>query len=357
MSRAGTVEARKGRWRAKVHYDGKQHTVGTFATEQEAREAIAAVLARRAQSSPAVPGETLLVWSRKWLDARATDGVHRSVQRDRHAVKRWQRAPIAALALVEVTPHDVRRWCDAQLKTGAAQQTVQNALNLLRVCLEEACRAGRIAVNPARGVQLPRRAARQDDPWTWLTAAELAALLAAIDDDTTRDAVTVAAYTGLRAGELFGLRWRDVDVRRGEVAVRGSWKGTPTKTGRTRRVQLLTPAVEALERQRARSGARAHVFPDRDGEPRGRWQIPSIAAALEAARIGRHVRWHDLRHTCASLLLQGAWAPVHIARALTLAEVGAWLGHRSPASTARYAHLCPEGLHGLVVRQKPKLVR
>lgn len=113
---------------------------------------------------------------------------------------------------------------------------------------------------------------------------------------------------------------------------------------------LVTPAVEALRRQRERSGGRRHVFPARDGQPRTRDQMPDLAAALAAAGVDRHVRFHDLRHTCASHLLQGTWAPRWLARALRLEEVQVWLGHTSPATTARYSHLCPEAVGGLVVR-------
>jgi integrase len=66
--------------------------------------------------------------------------------------------------------------------------------------------------------------------------------------------------------------------------------------------------------------------------------------------VKRHVRFHDLRHTCASHLVSGSWG-----RAWTLEEVAKHLGHSSSAVTRRYAHLCPEGLARAVRETRPEL--
>lgn len=219
-----------------------------------------------------------------------------------------------------------------------ARQTVANALNLCRVALESAIEAGHIEANPARDVRVSR-VARTDDRWTWLKSDEIDKLLSDRTEDEQRDIYTVAIYTGLRAGELFGLEWRDVDLKHATATIRHSWNRTPTKRGELRTLHLFAPVVEALERQHERSGKRSHVFPARDGEPRTRDQMPRIEAALEAVGVKRHVRFHDLRHTCASHLVSGTWG-----RAWTIEEVAKHLGHSTSATTRRYAHLCPEGL-------------
>lgn len=361
----GWTERRGDRWRARYWRDGKKVTIATCDTEDEA-DAVLLVYAEKLAKDAPVAGETLATWSRTWLDAREVDGHHRAVKKDRHAFKRVSGSEIAHLPLAAITPRDVRDWVADQVRSKAARQTIANALNLLRVCLEQACEKNRLQINPALGVKVPRLA-RTKDAWTWLRAAEIEALLAGTSEE--RDVFAVAIYTGMRAGELFGLEWRDVDVAHGQIAVRHSWKGKPTKTGHVRRVPLLAPAVEALERQRTRSGGRRHVFPARDGEPRTEdmcprlgpgnaklraGQLPPPSSALERAGIKRHVRFHDLRHTCASALLQGFWAPRWVARSLRLEEVKEWLGHTSIATTQRYAHLCPEAVQGLVIRTPPQ---
>lgn len=356
----GTITERKTRdgvrYRARYPVNGKRVNVGVFDTREGAEGALARFsegLAAMNAEAP-VAGETLLSWSRTWLDEREVDGVHRDVKNDRYACRRWQlAAELSHLPLAAVTARDVRDWVAAQVRTGAAAQTIRNALNLLRVCLESACERGRLDRNPAHGVKVPR-IPRTAETWTWLTPPEVALLLAGADED--RDAFAAAVYTGLRAGELFGLERTDVDLDHGVAVIRQSWKGRPTKRGEARRVSLLAPALEALERQLARHKHR-HVFPARDGSARSKDQIPDLAARLEAVGIARHVRFHDLRHTCASALLQGVWAPHWIARPLRLEEVSTWLGHRSFTVTQRYAHLCPEGVAGLVVRNAPPAPR
>ena len=67
------------------------------------------------------------------------------------------------------------------------------------------------------------------------------------------------------------------------------------------------------------------------------------------AGISRHVRFHDLRHTCASHLVMGTWMP-----ALSLYEVRDWMGHSSVQVTQKYAHLAPEGLREKVRRARKK---
>lgn len=347
----GTIERRKGsdgtvRYRARYNVNGAKETIGTFDTEAEADGAIAAYAAKLGTVVP-VAGETLASWSAIWLNEREVDGVHRSVKKDRHAFKRVTRAPIAQLPLAAITPRDVREWVAAQVKEKPARQTVANSLNLLRVCLEQACEKGKLERNPALGVKVPKMA-RTKERWTWLRADELAKLLAG--EDEQRDIFAVAVYTGLRAGELFGLWRQDVDLQRGEALIRHSWQGKPTKRGETRRVALIAPAIEALTRQFERHKGRRYVFPARDGQPRTEDQMPDLAKALTAVHIKRHVRFHDLRHTCASHLIQGTWAPAWVARPLRLEEVSQWLGHGSIVVTQRYAHLCPDAVGSLVVR-------
>jgi len=346
--RTGSVEARGDVFRARYRIDGKLTTIGTFRTYAEADAALVLFAERIAEQAP-LTGKTVAGWGADWLDEREHDGHHRSVGRDRHTWKRVLVSAFAGRPLRDVTTQDVRQWVAAQIKAGAARQTVANALNLLRVCLESACESGQLERNPARDVRVPK-VAKSADKWTWLHREEVASLLASVDDEETRDALIVAIHTGMRAGELFGLEWRDVDLPRRTATVRHSWKGASTKTGETRTLHLFAPAVEAMERQRARSGKRSHVFPGRDGEPRTRDKTPSMRRALATAGITRNVRFHDLRHTCASHLISGSWG-----RAWTLEEVAKYLGHSTSATTRRYAHLCPEGLARAARETRPEL--
>lgn len=344
--RIGNIEFRDGRWRARMRVNGKMEIIGRFATEQEADEAINMFARTLAIRSPFV-GVTLREYGQLWLDERELNGVHRAVKDARSVwASRIDTAKFAGLPLVAITPQDVREWVKGQLRTPnargvrPARQTVMNALNLLRVALADALDEGRIESNPAREARVPKVATTKDK-WTWLREPELKALLtsAAVPEER-RDLFTFAIYTGMRAGEIFGLLWEDFDKHRGTISIRHSWLGKPTKKGHIREQHLFAPAYEAITRQRARSKGCANVWPADDCEPHTKGYDGDLGKWLRAASITRHVRFHDLRHTCASHLVSGTWG-----RPWSLPEVAGWLGHISILSTQRYAHLSPAGLH------------
>lgn len=365
--RTGSVTSLRGRWRVRVWVDGRRESIGVYDTREAAEQMLAAAL-RHTEGRRAV---TLRSWGREWLDLREKDGVHRNVRDDR---SRW-RSRIETQPWVDdpiemVTSRQVRAWVRAMVAAGGARSTISNALNLLRVCLRDAVEADHITMNPADGVRVPR-IARDDVPWTWLRQHEIDTLLAARaprvppkDEDAhargrrlarertvsaQRHALEVAVYTGLRAGELWGLRWADVhlDDAHPHIVVRRSYDG-PTKGGRAREVPLLPRASDALRRQRVLQPGLpvALVFPAdysarhgrAAGQVHGKGYDAEIATWREDAGL-RSFRFHDLRHTCASHLLQGTWGLT-----LTLAEVRDWLGHQSITTTERYAHLCPDSL-------------
>jgi integrase len=219
-------------------------------------------------------------------------------------------------------------------------------LNLLRRALQDAADEGHATSNVAKDVEVPKKP-RADDGWTWLRAEEIEAVLRARPRASTpaqRDAITLAIYTGLRAGELWGLRWCDatLDGPRPELHVRRNRSG-PTKSGQDRHVPLLPMAVEALRSRRAASpgvGA-ALVFPGKKGKPHGEGYDAGWPSWKRAAGIARRVRFHDLRHTCASHLVQGTWTT----RPLRLEDVRQWGGWSTIKMCERYAHLAPEALH------------
>lgn len=339
--------ANRNKWRVRVRVEGVQRQVGLFVTREDAEEALAAVLARLPETSSS-SRLTLASWGARWLDQRETDGVHRSVDGDRSVWRsRVATSSLYAQPLDLLSASDVREWVRLQLRTPSKRtgrppnrQTVQNALNLLRVCLEDALQQGLLASNPSREVRLPRGAsARSDDPWDWLRQDELERLWSCKSlKDPHRGALEVAVYTGLRAGELWGLRWEDVDLDACRIAVRYSYRST-TKTGKVRHVPLLLPALLALKRRSRGRVRRGLVWPARDGGCHRKGYTAQLERCLQDAGITRHVRFHDLRHTCASHLVQGTWG-----RVWSLAEVGQLLGHSSSHTTQRYAHLSPDGL-------------
>ena len=156
------------------------------------------------------------------------------------------------------------------------------------------------------------------------------------DDAQDAELVRVAAYAGLRRGELVALRWRDVDFAGQKLIVRRALSGDTevrsTKSRRPREVPLPDQAAAALERLRCRGefiGPDDYVFTNRFGrrlDPsalRRRFERARDAAALEP------LRFHDLRHTYGSLLVAGG---------IDLPSVKAAMGHARITTTERYLH-------------------
>lgn len=160
----------------------------------------------------------------------------------------------------------------------------------------------------------------------FLSSEELDAVMAAVDSDQVmKAAILVAISTGVRQGELLGLKWADINFAKQHLTL------LETKTDTARRVYIPSAAVEALQGLKARPVVSPiWVFLTRDGKPmtaptlNARWREIRKAAKLE------DFRWHDLRHTCASYLAQNG---------STLLEIGGVLGHKSPTMTAKYSHL------------------
>lgn len=194
-----------------------------------------------------------------------------------------------------------------------------STLNRYRAVVSAICswaiRTGTLDQNPARLV----RAAREDGQRTrFLSNEEEKNLLAKIEASHAAYAplVRLALHTGLRRGEQWALRWEDVDLEAGILAVRRS------KSGRPRFVPINDVAREALLHLRKRGGDM--VCPHKD--PR-HWFEP----AAKAAGLARF-RWHDLRHTFASRLAMAG---------VSLVAIQQLLGHASVQTTMRYAHLAP----------------
>lgn len=156
------------------------------------------------------------------------------------------------------------------------------------------------------------------------------------EDRQDAELVRVAAYTGLRRGELVALRWRDVDFALQKIVVRravsADVEATSTKSRRAREVPLPDQAAGALDRLSQRENFTSpndYVFSNRFGR---RLDGSALRRRVERARSAaglRPLRFHDLRHTYGSLLVAGG---------VDLASVKAAMGHSRITTTERYLH-------------------
>ncbi len=260
-----------------------------------------------------------------------------------HAVPVFGRRPLAS-----VTQREVRAWVAALSAGGLSPASVQKAYQLLGKVLGAAVDAGLLAQSPCRGITLPRV---EREEMRFLTPVQVATLADSIDGQY-RALVLVAAYGGLRIGELAGLRRERVDLLHGTIEVveivtevRGVLHIGPPKTRASRRrVSLPRTVLAALEEHlQARRAPSEFVFPAPAGGPmriphfRSRfWRSATRRADLEGLRI------HDLRHTAVALWIAAGSHPK---------EVSARAGHTSVSFTLdRYGHQYPEADDALRTR-------
>lgn len=366
--RTGSIDiTSSGRYRVRISVRGKRETLGIFDDEAEAvsvRDGSADVLRKEDCNGDL----SLKDWGDKCLTEREIGHEVRDPDTD---WSRWrchiESDPIAKVPLAGLRRRHVRAWVKRVRSRVGAAQTAQNTLNLLRVVLGMAVDEEIIDTNPAASVRV-KRDARTEEDWTFLSPEEQENLIAAVNGPE-KWIVAFAIHTGIRAGELVTLRLADVHIDDPEphIIVRyGSAPDLPTKTGKIRRVELLPHALDAARRWMdalpsfASANWKKLMFPRKRGGFRDenhviRWEAwkgaparkatkkmparPAVVGALEAAGITRNVRWHDLRHTCASSLVSGWWG-----RMWHLQEVQAVLGHASITTTERYAHLAETAL-------------
>lgn len=210
-------------------------------------------------------------------------------------------------------------------------------------------------VNPVSRVDKPSMAGRDQD-FDFLSQQEVERLLSCeAIPQMERTLYAVALYAGLRMGELYGLRWRDLDFERAQLSVKRSYTTVP-KSGKSRHLPINARLLQLLRgwREACPTTAEGLVFPTprtkrkrRDGtpgtyEPHMRVKDSDYDFAKHLAAAGCHkVRFHDTRHSFASHFMMSG------GNILTLQKL---LGHSSVAVTMRYAHLAPDFMRGEIER-------
>jgi integrase len=230
------------------------------------------------------------------------------------------------LSLEDVTARRVEEYKASRLATGLRAKTVNNQLAILSRLLGSAVEWGALETAPrVRLLKAPIPV------FSVLTEHQAEDLMAATDPEW-RDMVLLALRTGMRVGELCALRWEDVDLARGQIAVRRSIAQgieSTTKSNRVRHVPLADDVVDAL---RSRRHTEALLFPAKHGGHL-RHCVADRALKRQCARAGvRAIGWHALRHTFATLLAAKG-VPLHVVQQL--------LGHATIHMTLRYAHVLP----------------
>jgi integrase len=259
-------------------------------------------------------------------------------------VRRHISPKLGGIPLSRLTPAHVQGLYAALEREGKSPATRRMAHCVLRRALRDALRWNMIAQNPCDRVSPPALARCEIAP---LTQQQARTLLEAAQDNRYHALYVLAVASGLRLGELFGLQWEDVDLHAGTVSVRhtlaelrGKLALTDPKTKRSRRqIELPGVAIAALHEHRKRMMAEGHagspfVFVNHTGGPlrRSKFHRHEFKPLLKRAGLPR-IRFHDLRHTSATLLLSAGVHPKIVQERL---------GHSQIAVTMDvYSHVLP----------------
>ncbi len=268
---------------------------------------------------------------------------------------------IGSISLSALTALDVDEMVAGLLRAGVGRRSVEYALTVLRVALNRAVRQGRLTINVALAATKPRVTAREARP---LAPDEVLRLLDAVAGDRLEAMWITAVALGLRRGELTGLMWKDIDIAAGTLTVARTLHYVPgqafelrePKTRRSRRTLALPDVVAAalqdhrrrqLE-ERLQAGApwkvAELVFTTSEGGPlSGSTLVHALHRHCAAAGLPA-IRFHDLRHTAASIMVAGG-VPLR-----TVQEV---LGHSTISITADvYTHIAPAPIEAAEAMQK-----
>jgi integrase len=291
----------------------------------------------------------------RWLSNSVRDTVRQRTYERYESILRVHLVPaIGRVKLKSLTPAHVRGLYRGKLDSGLAPGSVLHIHRALSKALKQATDDGLIPRNVAGLVKPPRPRREEIRP---LNREQVRAFLEAAGEAGDRlEALYVVAVTaGLRRGELQGLKWEDVDlsevtgmlqVRRTLSEPKGGYIFEAPKSGKGRSVRLTRKATAALREHRKRQleAKMEHagpwedhglVFPSVVGTPISGGNLNrTFKAALRHAGLPTKFRFHDLRHTCATLLLRQGVNPKYVQELLGHADISLTLNV--------YSHVLPD---------------
>jgi integrase len=326
----------------------------TCKTRVEAKRALAELRSSSSQETAETVGDFLA----RWLHDGVGSSVRERTRVGYQTIVRSALIPVLGATPVSLLrPDDIRRLLQVALRRGLAPRTVSHQLACLRTALQWGVAEGILERNVAalvRGPHVPHVEVRP------LSDQQATALLDHVAGTRLEALFVLALRTGMRQGELLGLRWEDVDLEHGEIHVRkalvvGGRFLDDVKTKRSRRTIPIGPStVAALRDHQRRQGAERVDNPDRVEQ--GFVFAGPLGSPLDASAVTRTLqrhladaglprqRFHDLRHAAASLML---------ARGASMREIADMLGHSTPSLTANvYSHLGDGALRAVATRQE-----
>jgi integrase len=348
----GSISQRSnGSYRAQVSSSGKRVSA-TFRTKAEAQKWIRDQLSKLErgfdfQGSKITLGEYLPQWLENSKTALRDKTAHQYSQ----VMKKHIIPHLGSIALKDLRLASIEKYYADLLRSGVGTRTVRICHNILHKALDKALHYGLVTYNPAHGATLPRYTHSEMQV---LDEDQVSQFLVAAQSSPYAALYQLAVTTGMRQGELFGLKWADLQWGKGVLHLQRQvqkvpgqgWSFVEPKTQAGRRtiklgegtLQVLRGHRECQAQLKEKAGDRWQendlVFPNSVGNP-GDPSNLRIDFERTLTRAGLvKIRFHDLRHTAASLLLNNN-VPVFV--------VSRMLGHSKPSTTLDiYGHLYHE---------------
>lgn len=343
-------------WEARISlgYDvltGKRKTKSFYGkTQVEVRNKLVKAQHAQIQGLPvAVEQQTVSQFLQDWLDNVVSPSLRpKTVCSYKQIVENHLKPGLGRIQLVKLSPQQVQKFLVAKHSSGISAEHLRR---VLRTALTHAYRMELIPRNAAAMVKPPTRQTRE---FAILNQGQVRKFVEQCSSSYLGPLFTLAVATGLREGELLGLSWTDIDLQKFVLTVRKQLQlnsdGKPElvelKTEKSRRTLALPMvAVEALRLQQEQQRMESYdpsgqwsnlVFRNSAGAPLDPSRIrKELKAVLENAKLP-HIRFHDLRHSAASLMKE-AGADLH--------TIKNQLGHSQIAITANlYTHVAPSVL-------------
>jgi len=346
----GSIWKDRKKWRAAVTIDGQRLTCN-FDTRDEC---VAWIRKTQTQVERGMTyskaNVTLGDFIQKWLEFHKTTVAPNTAVQYKQLTNNYILPEIGKIKLRDLSLSIIEAHYMALQKNGLGASTVRYVHAILRKCLNDAVRRGYIGYNPTLGTILPRI---EDKEMVFLDESEILQFLITIQESPYNALYTLAIKTGMRKGELLALKWADLNWQNGTLRVQRQvqrikgqglvFRPPKTRAGR-RTVQLGQKTLEILRQQYQECKQLANIagedwkehgliFPSVVGTPLdGENVTKDFKAQLKKAGV-KKIRFHDLRHTAASLLLNNG-IPVIV--------VSKMLGHAKTSTTLNiYGHLMP----------------
>src|SRR5436305_1493943 len=370
----GSIYRRKdGRWTAEISLEGGKSKFLYGKTRREVQEKLKKALYEQQQGMLVTgPQQKVGQFLTHWLEDAHKQSIRPRTYERYEEIVRLHLAPgIGYHQLQKLSAQHLQSFYAKKLEEGLSTTTVISFHNVLHKALETAVRWNLIARNPCDLVSPPRRKRFEIRP---LSMQQIHQFLAAARGHRQEALFILALATGMRRGELLGLKWQDLDLEQGMLQVRRILTRIPSKlpgrgfeeaepkTDKGRRsIALPTFAAEALRGHRLRqteaklkagpdwqdrdyvfcTSIGTHLNPTRD-------VLDALKSLLEQAGLP-DIRFHDLRHSCATMLLGMNVHPKIVQEILGHSQISMTMdiySHILPTMQEEAAHKIDEALGG-----------